>query len=113
MASVIGPSNLIDIHPSINFALGKNVEWGIDYDIFWRYSTHDGIYAPSVVMIYPAGTSGSRHIGRQLESEIVYQPNQYLYFRFEITWFEAGDYLKASGTGKDILFAGLTTQLKF
>lgn len=113
LASVIGPSNLIDVHPSIDLELGKNIEWGIDYDVFWRYSTHDGIYAPSVAMIYPAGTSGARHIGRQLESEIVFTPNQYLYFRFEITWFDAGDYLQESGAGKDIIFAGVTTQLKF
>jgi hypothetical protein len=113
LASVIGPSNLIDIHPSVNFELSKNIEWVIDYDMFWRYSSNDGIYAPNVAIIYPAGTSGDRKIGRQLESEIVFQPNKYLYFRAEITWFEAGDYLKASGAGKDIIFAGITTQLKF
>lgn len=113
LASVVGPSNLIDIHPSVNFELSKSIEWVVDYDMFWRYSTNDGIYAPNVAMIYPAGTSGARKIGRQLESEIVFQPNQYLYFRAEITWFQASDYLKASGAGKDIIFAGVTTQLKF
>lgn len=113
LASVIGPSNLIDIHPSLNFELSKSIEWVIDYDMFWRYSTQDGIYAPNVAMIYPAGTSNARKIGRQLESEVVFQPNQYLYFRVEFTWFQAGDYLKASGAGKDIIFTGVTTQLKF
>ena len=68
LASVIGPSNLIDIHPSISFELSKSIEWVIDYDMFWRYSTKDGIYAPNVAMIYPAGTSDARKIGRQLES---------------------------------------------
>lgn len=113
LASVIGPSNLIDIHPSLSFELYKNIEWVLDYDIFWRYSTQDGIYAPNVTIIYPASTTNDRKIGNQLESEIVFQPKQYLYFRVEMTWFQAGDYLKASGAGKDIVFIGVTTQLKF
>lgn len=113
LASVIGPSNLIDIHPSVSFELHKNIEWVIDYDMFWRYSTEDGIYAPNVAMIYPAGTSDARKIGRQLETEIVFQPNQYLYFRIEGTWFQASDYIKSVSSGKDILFAGVTCQLKF
>ena len=113
LASVIGPSNLIDVHPSVSLELHKNIVWVIDYDMFWRYSARDGIYAPNVAMIYPAGTSNALKIGRQLESEIVYQPNQYLYFRAEITWFQASDYLKSSGTGKDIIFTGITAQLKF
>jgi hypothetical protein len=113
LASVIGPSNLIDFHPSLNFELTENVEWGIDLDMFWRYSSNDGIYAPNVSLIYPGDTTNSKEIGGQLESEIVWQPNKYLYFRVEGTWFKAGDYIKASGTGKDILFAGITMQLNF
>ncbi|MBC7846321.1 MAG: alginate export family protein [Flavobacterium sp.] len=113
LASVIGPSNLIDFHPSLNLELTENIEWGIDYDMFWRYSSNDGIYAPNVSLIYPGDTTTSKEIGSQLESEIVWQPNQYLYFRVEATWFKAGDYIKASGTGKDIFFMGITMQLNF
>jgi hypothetical protein len=113
LASVIGPSNLIDFHPSLNLELAKNIEWGIDFDMFWRYSSNDGIYAPNVSLIYPGDTTKSKKIGGQLESEIVWQPNQYLYFRVEGTWFKAGEYIKASGTGKDIFFAGITMQLNF
>jgi len=113
LASLIGPSNLIDFHPSLNLEISKNIEWIIDYDMFWRHSTNDGLYAPSGAMIYPTGTSDSRKIGNQIESEIVFQPNQYLYFRLEATWFAAGDYIKQSGPGKDIFFAGTTVQLRF
>ena len=113
LASLIGPSNLIDVHPSLNFELAKNLEWGIDYDMFWRYSKTDGIYAPNGKAIYPGNASLKKEIGRQLESEIIYQPNQYLYFRFEATWFDAGDFLKEASAGKDIFFTGVTTQLRF
>lgn len=113
LASVIGPSNLIDFHPSVSFEITKQVDWVIDYDMFWRYSSNDGIYAPNTTLIYPGNTTTEKKIGNQLESEIVWQPNQYLYFRLESTWFKAGDYIKASGAGKNIFFTGITMQLNF
>ena len=64
-------------------------------------------------MIYPGNATTAKEIGKQLESEIIYTPNQYLYFRVEATWFKAGDFLKAAGTGKNMFFTGITMQLKF
>lgn len=113
LASVIGPSNLVDFHPSISFELTKNIDWVIDYDMFWRYSSEDGIYGPNTIMIYPGNATDAKEIGKQLESEIIYTPNQYLYFRVEATWFKAGDFLKAAGAGKNMFFTGVTMQLKF
>jgi len=113
LASVIGPSNLIDFHPSLSFEILQNVDWVIDYDMFWRYSSNDGIYAPNTTLIYPGDTTTEKKIGNQLESEIIWEPNQYLYFRLEATWFQAKDYIKASGTGKNIFFTGITMQLHF
>lgn len=113
LASVIGPSNLIDFHPSLSFEIAKEIEWIIDYDMFWRYSSNDGVYAPNTSLIYPGNTTTEKKIGNQLESEIVWEPNKYIYFRIETTWFQAGDYIKASGSGKNIFFTGLTMQLHF
>lgn len=113
LAALIGPSNLIDLHPSISLELTKNLDWSIDYDMFWRYSINDGIYAPNVMLIYSGTTSTSKNIGQQLSTDLVWNPTDFLYFRGELTWFKAGQYLKDSGPGKDIFFAGTTVQLKF
>lgn len=113
LASVIGPSNLVDLHPSLNFELTRNLNWVLDYDMFWRYSTQDGIYGPNTIMVYPGDASTDKKIGEQFESEIIFQPNKYLYFRVEATWFKAGDFLKAAGSGKNMLFTGATMQVKF
>ncbi|KQT26150.1 hypothetical protein ASG22_05630 [Chryseobacterium sp. Leaf405] len=113
LASVIGPSNLIDLHPSISFEITKNIDWVVDYDMFWRYSGNDGIYAPNTSMIYPSNTTTKKKIGNQLESEIIWEPTPFLYFRLEATWFLAKDYIKASGIGKNIFFTGITSQVRF
>jgi hypothetical protein len=113
LASLIGPSNLFDIHPSVTFEITKTLHLDIDYDLFWRYSIYDGIYTPGVALIYPGKNNPYRFIGGQLSPDIIYTPNNFLYFRGEFTWFNPGSFLKAAGAGKNILFTGITAQLKF
>ena len=113
LAALIGPSNLADIHPSVSFELSKTIDLNFDCDVFWRYSANDGIYAPNVSMIYSGKNSSSKFIGEQYAAELAYTPNAFLYFRAELTWFKTGAYLKAVSPGRDILFTGLTAQLKF
>ncbi|MET0465847.1 MAG: alginate export family protein [Chitinophagaceae bacterium] len=112
LAALIGPANLIDLHPYIELAVAKDLSWQTDYDVFWRKSREDGIYGPNVQIIYPAGVE-AKHIGQQLGTALVYTPNPFLSLRGEFTWFNAGGYLKQSGAGKDILMAGATIQFKF
>jgi len=113
LVSLIGPANLCDIHPSLSFDLSRKVFFDIDYDLFWRYSRNDGIYGPNVAMIYSGKDSRHRSIGRQYSNTLEYIPNNFLYFRFEFTWFKAGDFLQDVGPGKNILFTAVTTQLRF
>jgi hypothetical protein len=113
LAAIIGPSNLFDIHPSISFKITPTLNWNTDYDIFWRYSRNDGLYAPSTLIIYSGKNTISKQVGQQLSSDIVYMPHPSLYLRGEITWFLAGDYLKEVSAGKNMFFGGITVQLRF
>jgi alginate export protein len=113
LVSLIGPSNLFDIHPSLAFDLSNKLFLNMDYDIFWRYSKRDGIYGPNVALIYSGKNSDHRYIGRQFSSDLVYTPNNFLYFRVEFTWFKTGEFLKDVSPGKNILFTAVTAQLKF
>ena len=113
LAALIGPSNLIDLHPSVELSINPRLNFSADYDLFWRMSRHDGIYGPNVALLYTGKNSNDRFIGSQFGANFTYQPNPYLYFRLEGTWFQAADYLEAVSTGKDILFTALTATFKF
>ncbi len=113
LAALIGPANLIDIHPTVILNLSKSLSLDVDYDNFWRYSRNDGLYAVNVSPIYSGKNIHAKHIGVQWAGSINYRPNDFIYLRAEFTWFNAGNYLKLAGKGKDILFAGATAQLKF
>ncbi|SHM09335.1 Alginate export [Chitinophaga jiangningensis] len=113
LAALIGPSNLMDIHPGISVALNSRLTFETDYDIFWRHRSTDGIYAVNMSLIYPDGGTPEKHIGKQLTGAFNYNPNNFIGLRAEFTWFQAGPYLKAVGPGKDIIFTGVTAQCKF
>jgi len=113
LAALIGPVNLVDVHPSLSLSITKKLDIGFDYDIFWRYSRNDGLYGVNGSLIYSGRNINSKYIGDQPAFNLAYAPNNFLSFTAEFTWFDAGSYLKAAGTGKDILFTGITTQLKF
>jgi len=113
LVSLIGPSNIFDIHPSLILDLSKQLSLCMDYDLFSRYSRNDGIYGPNVAMIFSGKSSNKKSIGQQYSTYLEYTPNNFLYFRYEFTWFKAGQYLKDVSPGKDILFMAATAQLKF
>jgi hypothetical protein len=113
LAALIGPANLIDIHPSLSLNLSNKLDINVDYDIFWRFSRNDGLYAANVALIYSGKNEEETSIGRQLSASFIYRPNNFLYFRIELTWFDAGNYLRSVSPGKDIIFTGVTAQLKF
>jgi len=113
LAALIGPSNLTDVHPYFQLELTKNLAFNVDYDLFFRMSRNDGIYAVNGKMIYSGKAGTSDQIGRQLGAELVFTPNRHLYLRQELTWFSAGEFLKQAGPGKDILMFGTTATFKF
>jgi hypothetical protein len=113
LASLIGPVNLIDIHPSFVVNLTQSLEYEVDYDAFWRFSQNDGLYGQSVLLIYSGRSSEHKFIGNQLATYLIYNPSQFFSLEAEFTWFKAGPYLKDVGPGKNILFTAFTAQCKF
>ena len=113
LAALIGPSNLTDVHPYFQMSLTKKLAFNVDYDLFWRMSRNDGIYAVSGKIIYSGKAGTSDQIGRQLGTTLEFTPNKHFYLRQELTWFSAGEYLKQAGPGKDILMLGSTATFKF
>jgi len=113
LAPQIGPVNLIDVHPYLNLQFTNTIKFTIDCDIFWRNSSNDGLYGPNAALIYSGKNIQEKYIGSQFAGYLNYSPNDFLGFTAEFTWFNAGEFLKAAGTGKDILFPGITAEIIF
>ena len=93
MVPALGPQNLIDLHPVIQFQLKTNVTGAFAWDWYWRESTHDGIYAfGSGVLLDPASASHARYLGNQGDLEIRWAPIAHVILAFNFAGFEPGTF---------------------
>jgi hypothetical protein len=91
MVPTLGPQNLIELHPMVQFQLRINITGSLAWDWYWRKSTHDGIYAcGSGVLIDPASASHARYLGNQGDLEIRWAPIAQVILAFNLAGFEPG-----------------------
>src|SRR5687768_2745388 len=61
-ASLIGPQNLMDLQPGVEFALTKSLKLTTSCDFIWRESLDDGVYGVALNLQVPAGASHERYV---------------------------------------------------
>ena len=113
LLALIGPANLMDIHPSVKFAIGNNWSLNLDWDIFWRHQLGDGIYFPSGRLNIPSGGSRERFIGHQAGVQFGTSVNRFLELEASYFYFFSGAYLKEVTEGANFSQFGLSINFKF
>lgn len=91
---LIGPSNLIDLHPYITLALTDQLTVQTDVVFNWRYSTNDGIYRPSGNFNAAGSISDHRFIGTTYLLSAEYAFNKQLSFSCGGQYFKVGRFIK-------------------
>jgi hypothetical protein len=90
---ILGPENLMDIHPMVQFLLRQNITGSIAWDWYWRNSIHDGVYAfGSGAVMDSANSSTRRYLGNQGDMEIRWSPAPHLVVAFNLMGFQPGNF---------------------
>jgi hypothetical protein len=103
-ASLIRPSNIIDIHPTLQLLLRDNVLMTVGSDVIWRYTTHDGVYGPPGNLELPAG-GGARYITTTAEISAQWLINRHVSWITSYVHFFTGNYVRQA-EGGDVNFVG-------
>lgn len=111
--SPIGPRNIVNVHPSVDFDLGGGVTVELVAARFWRMSRGDGIYDIPGQLIRPAGGSPARRIGDQVEISTGWQASDILSFSASLSAFRPGAFIRDTGPARTIHMAGAEAMLKF
>jgi hypothetical protein len=111
--ALIGPANHIDVHPQLELGLLRNLTLTVNWDCFWRESTHDGIYGPAVNLIQTGKTSDARYVGNQAEAMLEWHVDRHLTFTADYAHFFAGDFLKETTPGKDVDYFSAWVTFRF
>ena len=110
---LIGPANLMDLHPSVDLHVIKPVTFTLDWDFFWRESTSDGIYGNAVNLVRSGRESGSSYIGSALSSRGEWRVDRHVTLVGVYTRFFAGPFLRETGPGKDVDFLAAWAAYRF
>jgi hypothetical protein len=103
-ASLIRPSNIMDVHPTLQVHPGESVMVTIGSDVLWRYTTKDGIYGPGGNLELPAG-GGSRYVATTADVSAQWQLNRHVTWITSYNHFFTGSYVD-DAKGGDVDFFG-------
>jgi hypothetical protein len=110
-ASLIRPSNIIDIHPTLQLQAPHALLVTLGSDVIWRYTRRDGIYGPPGNLELQAGGAG-RYLATTGEVSVQWQLSRHLSWICSYTRFFAGDYVR-SAKGRDVDFFGTWATFTF
>lgn len=112
-SSIVGPANLIDLHPMAELHLSERVKVTGEWDIFWRFSTHDGLYDNGGNVLRRPGGSDATYVGNQPGVGMEWELGRHASLNASYSHFFAGDFVRQSGPGRDIDFLAVWLVYRF
>ena len=106
-ANLIGPMNLVDLHPTLSLRPVDGLEFTFDWDFFWRQSLADGLYQPSTALQISGAGNPARYIGSQGAILVQWQATPHSSLNAAYSHFFAGPFFRFAGLGNDVDFIGL------
>jgi hypothetical protein len=106
-ANLIGPMNLVDLHPGLSLTPIEGLEITLDWDFFWRESLEDGLYLPSTAPQIAGAGNPARYVGSQGAVLAEWQATPHASLGVTYSHFFAGPFLQFAGRGNDVDFVGL------
>lgn len=97
------PSNLVDVHPTVDVYPIKGVDLTLGTDTFWRESKSDGIYrSVTEQLMVPDGGSRASYVGTLIEAQATWRINEHAAMLVSYAHLFAGQFLQSASTGKDL-----------
>jgi hypothetical protein len=111
-AALFGPSNVIDLQPTLSVQPHERFKVAVGYNPLWRANTQDAIYTGAGVPI--AGTAGQpgRFTAHQLSADLTWQLDRHVQLTTGYVHVDVADVLKAAG-GHDVDFVYASAAYKF
>lgn len=99
-AALIGPHNIMDLQPGVDFALTKSVKLTTSCDFVWRESLDDGVYGVALNLQVPPGASRARYVGTFPSASLAWQVGRHLNLTLNYVAYLLGDFVKQSVPGQ-------------
>lgn len=110
---LIGPYNLINVHPSLSLRLSE--QWTLQGAavLYWRESLGDGLYNAAGNLVRPASGSPARYIGTQADVALAWEPRRWLSLGATYSLFLPGPFIAETGPSQTVHFIALEALIRF
>lgn len=111
-AALLGPSNVMDLQPTLTLRPSPALTVTLGYDFLWRTTTADAIYTGTGTPI--AGTAGQpdRYTGSQLSVDVTWQVDRHFQIGLGYVHLVAGNALRQAG-GQNVDFVYFSGAYRF
>ncbi len=110
----VGPQNVIDLHPMLQFQLRKDVTGEISWTRYWRNAALDGLYGfGNGTLIYAADPKARRCLGQQGDLELRWAPMNHAIVAFNMFGFKTGGFFSNQGYNQSPVAANLGVTYRF
>ena len=113
LAAVNTPSNLTSFHPNLTVYPAEGFSIYIDYALFYRTQSNDGLYTPPRFILRESNGINEKHIGDVLGLQANWEVNRNIAFDLRSSYFIAGKFIQATGESKNTFYIAPTISFKF
>lgn len=111
--ATLGPRNFFNIQPALSLRLAPQVQLNASLDFFWRYSTHDGVYAPNGMLIQAAGDGRARYVATIASLGATWTLAPGWSSTAVLAYAQPGAFLRETGADDALSFISLSLQYRF
>lgn len=112
-ADLLGPYNLMDLHPSVELRLAKSVKFTPEADFFWRQSTRDGIYGIPGNLVQSGRAATARYIGCHAGAQLEWSMNRHASITALYLHFFPGEFLRQAPPDRPVNFVAAWLSYRF
>lgn len=113
IVGLLGPTNLMDVTPTAQVALGTKVQLMFESPIYWRLSTRDALYGVDLRVLVVPRQSQERYVGTNPAIILFWTPTRHSTITATTTAFRAGAFLAPTFVGNGFLFTSLSYTYRF
>jgi Alginate export len=110
---LLGPTNLIDISPSVRLELRRTLSLTPESSSFWRESLHDGIYSAFVTPIRRGESNSARYVATAPSATISWQATRHVFYSVIYTRFLTGAFFQNAPPSRDVNYVATWISYRF
>lgn len=112
-SGLIGPANIIAVHPSVTVQATATTKLSFDCDFFWRQSDRDGVYGTAVNLVRPGLDVDGHALGTQPSVRLEWRPTRHWLVAATAARFLAAAFFRRTGSGRDVDYFSTWTTYTF